>query len=72
MTDKVKPLTPEQAAIVSAYTGYLVGSFRDMHEYAERKLGRSIWTHQFPSVSDELREAAKSDFIALSGGQTHD
>jgi hypothetical protein len=64
----IEKLTKDQAAVVSAYTGYLVGQFSDMHEYAERKLGRPIWTHEFAShaLTEELREAAREDFIGLS------
>jgi len=63
---KVQALTAEQGAIISAYTGYMAGSFSALHAYAERKLGRPIWTHQFPSVADELREAAKADFVGIA------
>ena len=61
-------LTVNQAAIVSAYTGYLVGKFSDMYEYAEAKLGRPIFTHEFAShaLTEELRNASMPDFIALS------
>ena len=60
-------LTREQAAIISAYTGFLAGPFEALHEYAERKLGRPVWTHEFASehVTAALREAAKPDFLAL-------
>jgi hypothetical protein len=64
----VSKLTREQAAIISAYTGYLAGPFQDMHEYAEKKFGHSIWTHQFGSeeVSKKLRELSKEDFLSMS------
>lgn len=63
-------LTKEQAAIVGAYTGYSAGPFSDIQEYAERVLGRPVWTHEFasPRVSEELRAAAKADFIAICYG----
>ena len=62
------PLTRDQAAVISAYTGFLIGTFSDMHEYAERVLGRPVMTHEFGShaTADELREAAKEDFLALN------
>lgn len=61
-------LTKEQAAVIGAYTGFCAGPFADIHEYAERKLGRPLWTHQFADekLTAELREAAKADFIAMS------
>lgn len=58
-------LTKEQAVIIGAYTGYAAGPFPDIHEYAEKVLGRPIWTHQFPQITEELREASKADFLAL-------
>lgn len=64
----MKKLTPDQAAVVSAYTGYLVGSFSDMHSYAEKKFGEPVFTHQFgdEDFTEELRAHAKADFVALS------
>lgn len=63
----IPKLTKEQAAIIGAYTGYAAGPFSDIHGYAERVLGRPIWTHEFASkrVVEELREAAKPDFLSL-------
>ena len=58
-------MTKRQAAIISAFTGILAGPFEDLHEYAEEVLGRPVMTHQFPSVADELKEAARSDFGEL-------
>lgn len=60
-------LTKEQAAIIGAYTGWTLGPFADIHEYAERKLGRPVWTHEFSSQKfvEKLREASKEDFMAL-------
>lgn len=60
-------LTKEQSAIIGAYTGYTAGSFGDIQEYAERVLGRPIWTHEFGSevLTKELRKAAKTDFLAI-------
>lgn len=60
-------MTKREAAIVAAYTGILLGDFATMQAYAEEKLGRPLWTHQLGSkaVVDELREAARADFVAL-------
>ena len=60
-------LTKGQAAIIGAYTGFTCGPFSDLHAYAERVLGRPVWTHQFANeaLETELREAAKADFLAL-------
>lgn len=60
-------MTKREAAIVSAYTGILIGNFSDMHEYVEEKLGRPIWTHQFAEekLFEEIKEAVKPDFISI-------
>lgn len=60
-------LTKEQAAIIGAYTGTTAGPFSDIQEYAEKKLGRPIFTHEFASedLSQKLQEAAKDDFLSI-------
>jgi hypothetical protein len=70
----VERLTREQAAIVSAYTGYLIGPVSDMHAYIEKIMGRPVWTHEMASeqLMDQVREAAKDDFIALAPEGAHD
>ncbi len=61
-------MTKREAAIVMSYTGITLGSFSDFHEYAEKVMGRPVWTHEFASreVCDQLKEAAKEDFINIS------
>ena len=61
-------LTKEQAAIVSAYTGYLLGDFGTMHEYIEKIMGRPVWTHEMPRLMDEIRERSRADFLSLTPG----
>lgn len=60
-------MTPREAAIVAAYTGISIGSLGALHEYAEEKLARPVWVHEFAiaSVAEELRAAARSDFLAI-------
>ena len=61
-------MTKREAAIVSAYTGIMIGSFADMDEYAEELFGRPVWTHEFGTkeVVSKLKELAKPDFIGIS------
>jgi len=35
-------MTKKEAVIVSAYTGYLLVPFGDVHEYIEKKMGRPV------------------------------
>jgi len=60
-------LSKEQAAIIGAYTGYACGLFSDIHEYAEKKFGHPILSHQFgdKDFMEKLRLLAKEDFINL-------
>lgn len=60
-------MTKREAAIVAAYTGYLIGSFDDLQRYADEKMGHTTWTHMFASeeFTKKLREKSKEDFIAI-------
>lgn len=64
----MKPLTKEQSVVISAYTGFLICEFSDMHEYIERIMDRPVLVHEMASEKTmaEIREAAKEDFIALA------
>ena len=58
-------LTREQAAIVGLYTGVCCGPFEDIHELAEKVLERPIFTHEFPSIREELKAKSKAIFVAI-------
>lgn len=58
-------MTKREAAIVSAYTGYTLGSIVDMMEYISGKLGHPVWDHQLPELRDEIKQNTLGDFIAL-------
>jgi hypothetical protein len=63
-----RSFTPrEVGAIVSAYTGRLLGEFSGMHEYVEKLMGGPVWTHEMgdPAMADRIRDLAKPDFLAL-------
>lgn len=66
----MQKITNEQAAIIGAYTGYLCGSFADLHAYVERKLGRPIFTHELgdKKMIVEIKEAVRDDFISICHG----
>ena len=38
-------MTKREAAIITAYTGILIGKFNDFHKYIEEKAGRGVYTH---------------------------
>jgi hypothetical protein len=60
-------LTKRQSAIIGAYTGITMGPFSAIHEYAEEKLGRPVWTHEFSNraLMDELQALSKDDFMSI-------
>lgn len=62
-------MSNEERVVVSAYTGFLMCDFSDVHKYIEQKLGRPVWTHELasPDVQGEIREKTKIDFLALCG-----
>ena len=60
-------MTKHEAIVVSAYTGFLMCDFGDVHEYIEKKLGRPILTHEFAdkSIWEEIMEKTKPDFLKI-------
>lgn len=53
-----------EGAIVSAYTGILIGEFSDFHEYVEELMNRPVQTLEFADKDfiDLLKEKSKEDF----------
>ena len=58
-------MNKREAAIVSAYTGILLGDFGEMHKYIEEIMGRPVWTHEMPSLWDEIKARSKDDFLSI-------
>jgi hypothetical protein len=59
-------MTKREAAIISAYTGILVGKFSDMHALIEEVLGRPVVTIQLPGLTEEIGAATKPLLIKIS------
>ena len=61
-------MTKKEAAIVSAYTGILIGEFSDLHEYIEKILGRPVFTHELADKElwVEIKEKSRKDFINIT------
>lgn len=62
-------MTLEERLVISAYTGVLMCDFDIFHEYAQKVLNRTIFSHEFifDSLEKELKDAVRDDFIALCG-----
>lgn len=60
-------MTKREAAIVSAYTGVLKGSFFELKEYMDEILGCSAWTQALSGkeIWEEIKERSKKDFINI-------
>ena len=60
-------MTKKEAAIVSAYTGVLIGEFSDMHGYVEEIMKRPVWTHEMGDkiTCSKIKELSKSDFLNI-------
>ena len=39
-------MTLDEKIVVSAYTGYLMCDFNEVHRYIENLLGRPVFTHE--------------------------
>ena len=70
----VPRLTEEQAAIITAFTGISCGPFELFHKYAQEKLDRPIWTHEFATEERmaEIKEASLEDFLSICCLQKYD
>lgn len=60
-----RKMTKREAAIISAYTGCLIGHFGDMADYVAEKFGRPLYTVEMADMHFEIREAAREDFKAI-------
>ena len=60
-------MTKREAAIVSAYTGFLIGEFQDFHEYVEEILGRPIQTIEMISedICEKKKKKSLKDFQSI-------
>jgi len=61
-------MNKKEAAIVTGYTGMLLGDFNEAHKYMQQKIGRPLYTHELAnkSVIDEIRNACEKDFINIT------
>ena len=61
-------MTKKEAAIVSAYTGILIGEFLEFHKYIEKILNRPVFTHELDGwkIWIEIKEESKEDFFNIT------
>lgn len=58
-------MTKREAAIVSAYTGYLIGELDELYKYLSELIGRPVYTHEIPTISDKYHSRIKQDFVMI-------
>jgi hypothetical protein len=65
-------MTKHEAAVMTAFTGILIGDFGDFHTYAEKVMDKPIFSHQFGDVSfgKQVKEESRKDFIAINENLT--
>ena len=55
-------MTKREAAIVTAQTGVLIGSWGNAKRYFEELMGRPIGLQDMYSIKDELKIRSKEDY----------
>ena len=60
-------MTKREGAIITAFTGIMVGDFSDFHKYAEEIMESPIFTHQFGNEEfcEKLKEKVRPDFVKI-------
>lgn len=61
-------MTKKETVVIEAYTGVcmLTGNDRNLfYKYINQLMGRPVYTHELPALSNEIKEKAKSDFINI-------
>jgi hypothetical protein len=61
-------MTEREKAICEVFTGvcFCAGERREaVYQYASELLGRPIFTHEFYTLQDTLKELARPDFVAV-------
>ncbi len=61
-------MTKKEAAIISAYTGILIGAFSDMQAYIEKLFKRPIWPYEMANkeFSEKIKNKSRQDFLSIT------
>lgn len=59
----MKKLTKKQAIVITGYTGKLACDFSDFHADVEKRIGRSVMSHEMASL--DMDKLYKTDFIKM-------
>lgn len=60
-------MTKQEKLVVSAYTGILMTTFSEFHDFVEKQMSRPVYTHEFADkeFTEELKASVKEDFLKL-------
>lgn len=61
-------MTKHEAAVIMAYTGVVMLKGDDIGvfwKYCESIYGRAIWTHEYPTLAEKIKDLSKKDFIEI-------
>lgn len=61
-------MTKHEAAVIMAYTGVEMLEGDDISvfwKYCESIYGRAIWTHEYPTLAEKIKDLSKKDFIEI-------
>ena len=61
-------MTKHEAAVIMAYTGVVMLKGDDIGvfwKYCESIYGRTIWTHEYPTLAEKIKDLSKKDFIEI-------
>ena len=63
----MEKLTMGQAIVISGYTGIMACPFSKLHDDAEKRLGRPVYTHEFAgkAFTDAVKELYRDEFLAM-------
>lgn len=64
----MKPLTKEQAIVITGYTMITACRFSDLHADVEKRLSRPVSVHEFANEDfiREVKEAYRLDFLDMT------
>ena len=62
-------LTKEQAVVITGFTGITACNFSDFHGDVEKRIGHSVFTHQFGNKEfmEKVKDMYREDFLGMLG-----
>ncbi len=58
-------MTKREAAIVTCYTGFLIGDIGEVYKYLKKITGHAVFTHEIPEVCEKYQKRIREDFVKI-------